>query len=129
MISLRTSNKSEVYFKIRFLRSLTCLNLDRTVISPILIDLLSSEHSKTSLGHDSFLQLIEISIDFERSKRVGRVENVCSDMTSFPGARCSMASAGFETRTEREKNIYIYIYIISTTRHTHRWLFRVCLGM
>jgi len=135
IISPRASNKIKIYFKIRFLRNLTCLNLDRTVISPILIGWLSTEHSKTSFGHDYFPQLIIISIDSEWSKCVRGVSNflsirsfspstrnfdecrafeMCwrsrkrlSDMTSFPSARCSMASVGLETRTEREKNIYI----------------------
>ncbi len=88
IISLRASNKIKLYFKIRFLRSLTCLNLDRTVISPILIGWLSSEHSKTSFGHDSFPQLIGISIDSE-----------CSMFDGFRGARNS-------NRTR--KKIYIY---------------------
>ncbi len=105
IISLRASNKSKGYFQISFLRGLTCLNLDRTVIGLILIDLIPSEHSKTSFRHDSFPRLIGISIDsewsecvrevshflstsslprvlensmnVERSKCVGGVENVC----------------------------------------------------
>ncbi len=41
IISLRASNKSKGYFQISFLRGLRYLNLDWTVISLILIDLLS----------------------------------------------------------------------------------------
>ncbi len=135
IISLRASNKSKGYFQSSFLRGLTCLNLDRTVIGLILIDLISSEHSKTSFRHDSFPQLIGISIDSEWSECVREVSHFLSirsvspstrsfdecrvvemywrsrkclfDMTSFPSARCSMASVGRETRTEREKIIYM----------------------
>jgi len=141
IISLRASNKSKGYFQISFLRGLPCLTSDRTVIGLILIDLLSSEHSKTSFRHDSFPQLIGISIDSEWSecvREVGhflsissfspstrnfdecRAVEMCwrsrkclSDMKSFPSARCSMASVGLETRTEH----YNFDH---STRRTHR---------
>ncbi len=82
IMPLRTLNKSNAYFKIRSGRSLTCLNLDRTVVNLILIGSLSSEHSNTSFEHDSFPQLIG----------------------------SSMASAVLEIRTEREKKIYNFDY-------------------
>ncbi len=111
IISLSTSNKSKVYFKIRFLTSLTCLNLDRTVISPILIDLLSSEHSKTSLGNDSFPQLIGISIDSEWSKCV---RNVLEESKTFVRyeivSECSMFDGFCRVRnSKRTRKKYMYI--------------------
>jgi hypothetical protein len=122
MVSLRTSNKSKVYFKIRFLRNLTCLNLDRTVISPILIDLLSSEHSKTSLGHDFFPQLIGISIDSEWSKCVRGVSNFPSICSFSPSTRNFDECRAFKTcwrSRKRLSDMTVPIMDILSNSHIH----------
>jgi hypothetical protein len=55
-------NKNKIYFKIKFWRSLTYLNLDRIVVTIIRIGLLPKKRLKVSFRDVYSLRLIEISI-------------------------------------------------------------------